>query len=72
MRATEQQIEAENRERAMAAVRGLSELTDRYQDEGWGADSYAMALAHQCGAHRLSPSYAGKLDELYYREGLTS
>lgn len=62
-------ITDENVERAMAAVRGLTELTERYEDEGWGTDSYAMALAHQCGAKGLSPSYAGKLDELYYREG---
>jgi len=48
----------------------LPALTLSYEDEGYGIDSYTMALGHACGWHRLPAAYAPKIDRLY-RELLT-
>lgn len=58
----------ELRERVNSIVQiELPELKAQYDSEGWGIDSYAMALAHCCGKHSLPPDFAAKLDNLYYR-----
>lgn len=50
-------------ERLVAQVRDADE---RLAEQGYGMDSYMMALAYVAGKHRLPMTYIGKIDQLYH------